>query len=199
VAVGATGRVTLVGHSFGTLLAAQYAARFPGEIERLYLLGTPVFHDPKEALARIREMSSTAGLFSLNTVVARESCKLHEAFGPLLAKILPPLMPHLPARIVRGGMQHTWQSFDGTLRNVVLDRPIRIPLAGIGPKVTFIQGRADAITPLERIHALAAEIGAQVVETGDDHLSYSFRNPGVIVEVIAPPAGESARGPGAGR
>jgi pimeloyl-ACP methyl ester carboxylesterase len=185
VAAGATRRVTLVGHSFGTLLAAWYAARFPGEIERLYLLGTPVFHDRKEALARIREMSSTAGLFSLNPLLARESCKLHEAFGPLLAKILPPLMPRLPARIVRGAMLHTWRSFDGTLRHVVLTEPIRIPLAQVGPKVTFIHGRADGITPLERIRALAAEDGARVVETGDDHLSYSFRDPGAIVRVIA--------------
>jgi pimeloyl-ACP methyl ester carboxylesterase len=183
-ALGATRRVTIVGHSFGTLLAAQYAARFPGEIERLYLLGTPVFHDRKEALARIREMSSTAGLFSLNPVLARESCKLHEAFAPLLAAILPRLTPRLPARIVRGAMLHTWRSFDGTLRNVVLDRPIRIPLAQVGPKVTFIHGRKDGITPLERVHALAAEDGARVVETGDEHLSYSFRDPGAIVREI---------------
>jgi pimeloyl-ACP methyl ester carboxylesterase len=184
VALGATRRVTIVGHSFGTLLAAQYAARFPGEVERLYLLGTPVFHDRKEALARIREMSSTAGLFSLNPLLARESCKLHEAFGPLLEKIVPTLTPRLPARIVRGAMLHTWRSFDGTLRHVVLTKPIRIPLAGIGPRVTFIHGRADGITPLERIHALAAEDGARVVETEDEHLSYSFRDPGAIVREI---------------
>jgi pimeloyl-ACP methyl ester carboxylesterase len=185
VAVSATRRVTLVGHSFGTLLAAQYAARFPGEIDRLYLLGTPVFHDRKEALARIREMSSTAGLFSLNPILARESCKLHEAFEPVLEKIVPPLTPRLPARIVRGAMLHTWQAFDGTLRNVVLDRPIRIPLASLGPKVTFIHGRADGITPLDRVRALAAEDGARVVETADDHLSYSFRDPDAIVEEIS--------------
>ena len=185
VAAGATQQVTLVGHSAGTILAAWYAARFPGEVERLYLLGTPVFHDRQEALARIREMSSTAGLFSLNPVLARESCKLHEAFAPFLVRIVPHLMPRVPARIVRGAMLHTWRSFDGTLRHVVLSQPIRIPLAGIGSKVTFIHGRADRITPLERIHALAAEYGAWVVETGDEHLSYSFRDPGAIVAVIA--------------
>ncbi len=184
LAVGATQRVTLVGHSFGTILAAHYAARFPAEIEHLYLLGTPVFKDKKEALARIREMSSTAGLFSLNTVLARESCKLHEAFGPLLAANVPRLMHRLPARIVQGAMLHTWQAFDRTLRNVILERPIRIPLAQVGPKVTFLHGREDAITPLDRIRALAAEDGARLVETGDDHISYSFRNPGVIVEEI---------------
>jgi pimeloyl-ACP methyl ester carboxylesterase len=196
VATGATRRVTIVGHSFGTLLAASYAARFHGEVERLYLLGTPVFDDRNEALARIREMSSTAGLFSLNPVLARESCKLHEAFGPLLERIVPPLTRRLPARIVRGAMQHTWQAFDGTLRHVVLDRPIRIPLARMGAKVTFIHGRADGITPLARVRALASAIGARAVETDDDHLSYSFRDPGAVVEVIVSPTGESAHGLG---
>lgn len=51
VAAGATRRVTLVGHSAGAILAAWYAARYPEEVERLYLLGTPVFRDRREALA----------------------------------------------------------------------------------------------------------------------------------------------------
>ncbi|HEV7506576.1 MAG TPA: hypothetical protein VGS07_16865 [Thermoanaerobaculia bacterium] len=49
---------------------------------------------------------------------------------------------------------------------------------------SLAQGRADEITSLPRIHALATRIGARVVETEDDHTSYSFRNPGPIVAAI---------------
>jgi pimeloyl-ACP methyl ester carboxylesterase len=187
VALGATERVTFVGHSFGTLLAAYYAARHPAEVERLYLLGTPVFDDRQEALRHIRAMSSTGGLFSINPIVARESCKLHEAFGPLLARVVPHMTKDLPPDLVRGAMLHTWPSFDGTLRHVVLSRPIAIPLAGLGSKTVFVHGGRDEITTLQRIHALAARIGARVLETDDDHTSYSFRNPGPIVSAVASP------------
>jgi pimeloyl-ACP methyl ester carboxylesterase len=177
--------VTLVGHSFGTLLAAQYAARHPDEIDRLVLLGTPVFHGEEDARRSIRHMSATAGLFSLNPVFAREACKLHEAFGPLLAPLLPHVLRSVPAPILRGGLQHTWHAYRGTLENVVLTKPIEVPLERLGPRVTFVHGRRDGVTPLSEVHALADRIGARVIETDDEHLSYSYLDPGRIVDVIA--------------
>jgi pimeloyl-ACP methyl ester carboxylesterase len=183
-AEGAGEHVTFVAHSFGTLLASYYAARYPAEVEHLYLLGTPVFDDEKEAREHIRAMSSTGGMFSINPIIARETCKLHEAFGPLLAGLVPRLEKDLPPELVRGALLHTWQSFNGTLRHVVLSKPIAVPLARLGGKVTFIHGREDEITSLPRVRALATRIGAQVVETDDDHTSYSFRNPGPVVAAI---------------
>lgn len=185
VAEGATARVTFVGHSTGTLLAAHYAARYPEEMERLVLLGTPVFSDEREALEHIREASPMAGVFTLNPVLAREACKLHEAtLSPALARIVPRFMPGTPREVAREGLLHTWQSFDGTLRNVVLSKPVAVPLQQLGPKVLFIHGREDHITTLERVRELASAIGAQVVETGDDHLSYPSRSAGRILSAL---------------
>ncbi|HEX9940945.1 MAG TPA: alpha/beta fold hydrolase, partial [Thermoanaerobaculia bacterium] len=188
VALGATRRVTFVAHSFGTLLAAYYAARYPDEVERLFLLGTPVFDSEREAREHIREMSPMGGLFTLNPILAREACKLHEAtLSPALARIVPLFLPDTPPEVAREGLLHTWRSFDGTLRHVVLSKPIAVPLARIGPKVTFVHGRADHITSLERIRALAAAVGAQVLPTGDDHLSYPSKSAGRILAAMEAP------------
>lgn len=185
VTEGATRRVTIVAHSFGTLLAAYYAASYPGEVEQLFLLGAPVFANEREAREHIREMSSMAGVFTLNPVLAREACKLHEAtLSPALARIVPLFLPDTPPEIAREGLLHTWQSFNGTLRNVVLAKPIAVPLEGLGPKVTFVHGRADHITPLRRVRGLAATIGARVVETGDDHLSYPSKSAARILAAM---------------
>lgn len=185
VAEGATRRVTFVAHSFGTLLAAYYAARYPDEVERLLLLGTPVFADEEEARTHISEMSSMGGIFTLNPLLAREACKLHEAtVSPALARIVPLFLPDTPPEIAREGLLHTWQSFNGTLRNIVLTRPIATSLAHIGPKVTFVHGRADHITPLERVRALAARTGARVIETDDDHVSYPSQSAGRVLAAV---------------
>ena len=182
---GATRRVTFVAHSFGTLLAAHYAARYPGEIEHLFLLGTPVFDGEREAREHIREMSSMAGVFTLNPILAREACKLHEAtLSPALALVVPLFMPDTPPELARAGLLHTWKSFDGSLRNVVLTTPVAVPLASLGPKVTFVHGRADPITSLERVQALAEATGARVLVTADDHLSYPTRSAGPILAAL---------------
>src|SRR6266849_9180689 len=41
VAVGVTRQVTIVAHSFGTVIAAAYASRYPNDVIRVVLLGTP--------------------------------------------------------------------------------------------------------------------------------------------------------------
>jgi pimeloyl-ACP methyl ester carboxylesterase len=182
VAEGATRRVTFVAHSFGTLLAAYYAARYPDEVEHLFLLGTPVFDGERDAREHIREMSAMSGLFTLNPVLAREACKLHEAtLSPALARIVPLFMPDTPPEVAREGLLHTWKAFNGTLRNVVLKKPIAVPLARIRTKVTFVHGEADPITPLARVQALAAATGARVLVTADDHLSYPSQSAGRIM------------------
>jgi hypothetical protein len=118
-------------------------------------------------------------------LLAREACKLHEAAqSPALARLVEAFMPGTPPEIARDGMLHTWRSFNGSLRNVLFRQPIAIPLARIGPKVTFVHGRADHITALDRIQDLAKKIGAQVLTTDDDHLSYPRRSADRIVEAI---------------
>lgn len=93
-------------------------------------------------------------------------------------------MPGTPPEIAREGLLHTWRSFNGTLRNVLLTKPIAAPLERIGPKVTFVHGRADHITSLERVRVLAAATGARVLETGDDHVSYPFKSAGRILSAL---------------
>lgn len=184
VAKGATKNVTIVGHSFGTILAAYYAARYPEEIKRLYLVGTPVFSGEADARDRISEMSPIAALFSLNPVFAREGCMVMGAFRPLLRRVLPAVRSDLPPQVVSDGVLHDWDSINGTIRNVLLTKPVAKPLAVIGRKVTFVHGRADTITPLPRIRELAKAVGAQVIETPDRHLSYPVRSSGTIIAAI---------------
>ncbi|HEY0510931.1 MAG TPA: alpha/beta fold hydrolase [Thermoanaerobaculia bacterium] len=182
-AEGAIRRVTLVAHSFGTLLAACYAERYPEEVDRLFLLGAPVFENEEDARRRLHEISPVAALFSLNRFLAREACMLMCALRPLLEAVLPRLKPDLPRGVVHDAVLHDWPAADGSLR-VLLTKSLAGPLRRIGPKVTFIHGDADGVTPLSRIRELAAETGAAVIETSDVHLSYPSRSAGLIRQEI---------------
>jgi len=185
VHLGATRRVTFVAHSLGSVLEAYYAARHPDDVDALVLLGTPIFDSRQEARQRIAEVSPMGGIFTLNPILAREACKLHEATqSRLLARIVPWFLPDLPPEVAREGLLHTWRSFNGTLRHVLLSKPAVVPLARLGPKVTFVHGRADWVTPLARVQVLATATGARLVVTGDDHSSYPSRSADRIIEAV---------------
>lgn len=51
-------------------------------------------------------------------------------------------------------------------------RSIEEAMMTLGGRLTFVHGRRDAITPLERVREVAAASGAGLVVTDDSHLSY---------------------------
>lgn len=169
--MGAADEVTLVAHSFGTIVAAQYAATHPGQIRQVVLLGAPVFANEEEARERIWDMSTLAALFSLRPLIARETCLFMGAFRPQLRWLLPKIMNQYPDAVAADSVEHFWPSISGSI-DILLERPIVVPLQVIGPGTTFIHGRSDSVTPLSRIHEVAASTGASVIEVDGDHHTY---------------------------
>lgn len=185
VALGATRNVTFVAHSFGTIVAAHYAARFPDVVQRLYLLGTPVFDSEAEARRRIWEMSPLAAMFSLQPVLAREACLLMGSTRPLLDRAMPRLMRDVPPAVAQDAVLHSWPSIRGAIHNILLTQPISKPLRAIGTKAVLIHGTRDTVTPLERISALARETGATVIVLDSDHHGYAGLARREVIDAIA--------------
>jgi len=167
----ATAHVTIVAHSFGTILAAHYAARYPGEVERLVLLGTPIYDDPEDARTRISKMSGMAALYAFAPFAARETCLIMGAARPLLERLLP-AVTRVPREVAEDAVLHDWPSINGAISNVLLSRPIAVPLATLGAKTIFVHGRTDQVTPVKRVIALAQRVGARVDLVPGDHQAY---------------------------
>jgi len=182
---GATRNVTIVAHSFGTIVAAHYAARFPNEIKRLYLLGTPVYDSEEEARRRIWDMSPLAAMFSLRPILAREACLMMGAARPVFRWAMPRLMRDVPPAVAEDAVLHSWPSIRGAINNILLTRPIARPLRAIGRKTVLFHGTRDTITPLPRIRALADECGAALRVLNTDHHGYAREARGAIIKAIA--------------
>ncbi|MEO8218665.1 MAG: alpha/beta fold hydrolase [Acidobacteriota bacterium] len=183
VGLGATRDVTFVAHSFGTVLAAYYAARFPLEVKRLVLLGAPVFDSEAEARWRIRGMGALAAVFTFNRPLALVSCTLMCAFRPLLQRVLPRLAPDRRPEVVADSVLHDLGSVDGSVE-ILLHHPIRQPILALGSRVTFIHGDRDNVTALTKVQALARSSGARLVPVESDHSNYTSRARKVIVEEV---------------
>lgn len=177
VAARASGeKVTIVGHSFGALLAAHEASRHPESVARIVLLGTPVFDSPEEGRRRVRKLSPLAAFFSFHPLLARESCQLLCAFRPVAGGLATFARRDLPEMTARDAVLHDWQSFRGTLENVVLGPSIREPLAvvaeGRSVRIVFVHGTSDRVTDIDEVRSLADQLGAGLFECSASHSRY---------------------------
>jgi pimeloyl-ACP methyl ester carboxylesterase len=169
---GATRNVTIVAHSFGAVLAAHYAQRYPAEVRRVVLLGTPSFANESEGRQRIRQMSFLAAAFTFNRTLAVAGCTTMCAFRPLLRRTLPLLRRDMPSEVVSDSVLHDLPAVDGAVFEVLLKHPIATPLGDIGPRTVLIHGRRDPVTTLATIEQLSRETGAQLVIVPGDHHHY---------------------------
>ena len=169
---GATHRVTIVAHSFGAILAAYYAERYPDEVEALYLFGTPVYSGEAEARRHVGEMSGLAGLLVKSRPLARIVCAVHNGLMPHSSRLAPYIRKDLPPEVARDGALHFWPSLVGSVYNVILAKTVEAPLRLLGTKVTFVHGKLDTVTEIERVRSLATEIHAKLIVTDDVHASY---------------------------
>lgn len=172
IANDATRQVTLVAHSFGTILAANYAARFLGEVSRVVLMGTPVFADEEQARRGIRRLTKLGALLMFNDTLAHISCKAMCAFRPLLRRVLPSLRPDLDAGVVSDSVLHHLPAVDGAVNRILLRVPVQQALQEIGGRAVLIHGRADAVTPIEDARRVAEQTGAHLIEVPGDHQGY---------------------------
>ena len=137
-------------------------------------------------------MSPLAGLFSLNPFLAAGGCTVICALRPVLRQAAPWLLPRLTPDVARDSVLHRWESIDGTLRNVLLSKSVALPLRTEGPKVVFVAGRLDCVTPLPEMRALSAEIGARLIETENDHNGYLTRSRDAVLRSIGEATDRSA-------
>ena len=184
VDLGATRDVIIVAHSFGSIIASYYAERHPGEIQRLYLLGAPVYANAEEARTRIREMSPIAAMFSLQPFLARESCLIMGAARPVLRKIAPLFSKRHPDAVAEDAVLHSWPSIRGAINEVLLTRPIELPLRKVGKKTLLIHGTRDTVTSVARMRGVAQESGAELMIIDSDHQDYTRGALPIILRAI---------------
>ena len=182
----ATRNVTFVAHSFGTIIAAAYTSRFPDEVSRVVLLGTPIFADEQQARERIRRMTTLGALFTFNKTLANVSCMTMCAFRPLLRRVLPAMRPELDPDVVADSVLHDLPAVDGAVNRILLKERVQESLRRIGPKTVLIHGRADAVTPIEDARRLANETDATLIEVEGNHHQYFAHGIDLIRQAIEP-------------
>lgn len=105
-------RFTLIGHSFGAILAVAYAARWPERVRGLVLLSLPHFGGEERAIRYWRRRGTAEGWLLSNAVLAAITCLVTRR---VVRRILPRLLPDMPREVVEDLVAHTWRSSTSTV------------------------------------------------------------------------------------
>lgn len=183
-------RSLVVGHSTGAILAAALARAAPDRVRSLLLLGLPAFPDRPTAQREISRLGTMARLTASNSWTAHAMCRTMCRLCPLLIPLAPRLARDVPAEVAGDFLRHTWPSYRGTLRKVVLDHPAIEDLRDVDAPVLLLHGRADRDAPLELAERMAGQlrdagrpVRLRVVDDGDHHLA--LRRPRTVTTALA--------------
>lgn len=176
--------LTLVGHSFGAIAAAAYAARHPDVVERLILISLPSFRDERQALAFFRQRRLPDRWLLSNVALAALTCVVTRRF---MRHVLQQFAANMPSEVVDDLVLHTWRSMTSTLWEGVYRHDVVQDIAQLATDlpVLLLHGSADATAPLEGIHrVLIAHSHAELrVLDGVDHHPL-LREPDVVLRAI---------------
>lgn len=141
-ALGLDGRVTLVGHSMGALIALRLAADHPARVERLVLIGMPVFASAVAARRAIaRTLIRRAMLYG---PVSRLFCAVWcSALNPISRRIAPLYLRALPRVVASATVDHSWRSYSRSLTEIVERQSVAADVERVACPVVVLYGDED--------------------------------------------------------
>lgn len=162
----------LAAHSAGAIVALRLAATRPDLVRAVIAVGPPLYRNAQDAHRHLAALGAMARLFANDGHFAEIVCRWVCNHRSTAAKLAVLSMRHLPAEIVRDGVQHSWNSYSETLKGLVLTSNAGEWLVDIEVPVVLIAGDRDAACDLEWLRTLSARHPNVRLEiwNGDHHL-----------------------------
>lgn len=152
-----TGPLTIIGNSFGSVLAIHFAHRYPEWVSNIVLISPPIYKDIDEAKQYL-----SSGMFARLTidapVIARLGCLAYCTLSKPLLAVGAAVIPNKTTQFLYGATQHTWQSYYSTIQDGFLKEPLA-PLAeqvGSVKPTLLICGEKDRYAATDTLQALQA-------------------------------------------
>lgn len=145
--------LTIVGHSFGAIIALAFAARYPHLVKRLVLISLPYFGDKAGAFRYFRNSNLADRYVMTNIAFAALACVMTRY---VLRWLLPYVLRDMPREVVQDLTQHTWRSYtssvwDGIYRHDLLNDTTQLDA---NCDILFLHGELDETAPLSGVKQL---------------------------------------------
>lgn len=179
-ALGVT-KAHFVGHSMGCLLSLAYANYYGAQVQSMALLALPYFEDESRARETIRNGSLFNRWLAMDTVLAKAACTVMCTLRPGLQWVAPYVVRHVPHVVAKDALEHSWQSYSRTMRNVIFRGDSRKWFREFSGRVLLVHGTRDTTAPIANVQPLASLPQVQLLSVEADH-GLIFSHSGWITE-----------------
>lgn len=156
--LGVTGPLIFGAHSLGTLVALRVAALRPDLVRGIVAFGPSLFASAAEARDHLRHLGLLERLFALDTKPAAAVCKWVCDHRALAARLATLARPDLPGPIAEDGVRHVWESYEGTLRHVLLSDEHRRWVETAACPIQLVVGDRDLVVDYPFVSHLALNL-----------------------------------------
>ncbi|MDQ2706454.1 MAG: alpha/beta hydrolase, partial [Actinomycetota bacterium] len=152
--------ISVVGHSMGSLLALRWAVELTGRVRGVVGICPPLYRDVAEADAGLARMGRMEAVLAGDGLLPRAMCAWMCAHRNAASWVAVAARPDLPVPLARAAVRHTWDTYRGSLVDVVRSRawePALDHLGSAGVPVTLLEGARDPVPVPGRAAALGVE------------------------------------------
>ncbi len=176
-------RAHLVGHSWGSVVAAAVATRGPDHVARLTLVTPAVFSDVRTAQARFAGRSWLARATLSGSPLGGFVCGAMCLLRPMLARVAPRLEPDVPEDVARDGVQHSCAAYSDALHSIWHDNPLVDVLRKPPCPVTVVLADGDRTVLPGDVLDLSLSPQVRIVRLPGDH-GIAYDEPDAITAVL---------------
>lgn len=170
---GAVGKksAVIVGHSMGAFLALNYAIAYPERVQKLVLINAPMITTEEALKNAIAESSSQIMVtMTFSKTWGKLACRMHELLPRFSYPIIRLFEPNLPAPVARAAGQHTWESYSGSFKNVLLDQNFYELLAKVpNIPILILASNRDEYTKDEALKKLPQRKNLKLITIDGNH------------------------------
>lgn len=138
----------LVGHSMGSVVAVSFAEAYPRLVSGLYLSALPLLNQQKPYKQLHDEYPGTR--FMTHGLSGFVFCTFHKLLPKTFAKQASKrgknLFPNHPEEVFADTFEHSWRSFNRSMKHTVIKHEAYKKLADLEVPITLFYGKKDQIT-----------------------------------------------------
>ena len=167
--------IIVAGHSMGAILALRWATELGDRVHGVLGICPPLYRDDAEADQGLWRMGRMEAFLAGDGPLPRAICEWMCAHRAAASWVAAAVRPDLPIPVARAAVKHTWDTYRGSLVDVIRSRawePALQHLASTEVPVALLEGARDPVPVPGRAAELATALPGIVRQVHPDATHY---------------------------
>lgn len=178
-------KIIFVGHSMGALLALNVANSMKTKVRGLILINPPIVTGKDDLEQDLKNSSSKFMVgMTLNRTWGKLLCAIHEMAPIAFYPVIRLSDPELPPDVAMDVTKHTWESFTGSLENILENQRFFDLLKNVPSlPILLITSQEDAYSKTGDLVKLQQSPNIELQSVPGDH-NFLLKSPDKVSELI---------------